>query len=134
MRHVSPILSAADLAKVARRANPASTLSDVATVVEDHQPLIGDASVNGQPGLLLIVAKLPGANTVEVTDGVEAALAGLEPAHASDVTVDTQPVPSGGLRRGGADNLAVGLLVGPGPADPALALPFFRWRSALSRS
>jgi CzcA family heavy metal efflux pump len=61
-------------------------LSDVANVVEDHQPLIGDAVVNDGDGLLLVVEKFPGANTLEVTRGVEAALdelsaglAGMEP-------------------------------------------------------
>ena len=34
-----------------------------AHVVEDHQPLIGDAVINDGPGLMLIVEKLPWANT-----------------------------------------------------------------------
>ena len=38
-------------------------LGDVAEVVEDHQPLIGDAVINDGPGLMLIVEKLPWANT-----------------------------------------------------------------------
>jgi multidrug efflux pump subunit AcrB len=41
-------------------------LTDVATVVEDHQPLIGDAFVNDADGLL-VVEKFPGANTLDVT-------------------------------------------------------------------
>jgi Cu/Ag efflux pump CusA len=54
-------------------------LADVSTVVEDHQPLIGDAVVNDGDGLLLVVEKLPAANTLEVTRGVESALADLSP-------------------------------------------------------
>ena len=42
------------------------------SVVEDHQPLIGDAVINDGPGLMLIVEKLPWGNTLEVTEGVEA--------------------------------------------------------------
>ena len=49
-------------------------LSDVADVNIGHQPLIGDAVINDGPGLMLIVEKLPWANTLEVTRGVEAAL------------------------------------------------------------
>ena len=38
-----------------------------ADVVEDHQPLIGDAVINDGPGLLLIVEKQPWGNTLDVT-------------------------------------------------------------------
>ena len=38
-------------------------LADVADVVDDHQPLVGDAVINDGPGLMLIVEKLPWANT-----------------------------------------------------------------------
>jgi Cu/Ag efflux pump CusA len=54
-------------------------LSDVADIVVDHQPLIGDAVVSGGDGLVLVVEKFPGADTAEVTAGVEAALAALAP-------------------------------------------------------
>ena len=53
-------------------------LGDVSTVVEDHQPLIGDA-VSRAPSLLLVIEKFPGANTREVTKGVDAALADMAP-------------------------------------------------------
>ena len=46
-------------------------LGDVADVVEDHQPLIGEAVVDGGDGLILVVEKLPGVSTKEVTEGVE---------------------------------------------------------------
>ena len=40
----------------------------MANVVEDHQPLIGDALVNGRnAGLVLVVEKFPEANTLDVT-------------------------------------------------------------------
>ena len=42
-------------------------------------PLWGDALINQQPGLLLIVQKLPGANTLEVTKGVEEAMDEMRP-------------------------------------------------------
>jgi Cu/Ag efflux pump CusA len=53
-------------------------LTDVANVVEEHQPLIGDAIVDDGNGLILVVEKFPGADTAGVTERVEAELAGLE--------------------------------------------------------
>ena len=47
--------------------------------MEDHQPLIGDAIINGKPGLLLVVEKFPWGNTLEVTRGIDAALEALKP-------------------------------------------------------
>jgi CzcA family heavy metal efflux pump len=77
--HVLPIASPEDLAKVPIEEAPSLSLGDVATVVEDHQPLIGDAIVNDSPSLLLVVEKLPGVNTLQVTQGVEEAIAALQP-------------------------------------------------------
>ena len=68
VRHIVPISSPDDLAQV----NISGTqlqLGDVTNVVEDHQPLIGDAVVNGGTGLILIVEKFPWANTLDVTHG-----------------------------------------------------------------
>jgi Cu/Ag efflux pump CusA len=53
-------------------------LTDVANVVEAHQPLIGDAVVDGGEGLILVVEKFPGADTAEVTKNVEDELENLE--------------------------------------------------------
>ena len=62
----------------ARRAPPIR-IGDVADVVEASPPPIGDAIINNVPGLLLIVEKQLGANTLAVTRGVDAALAALAP-------------------------------------------------------
>ena len=47
---------------------------EVTTVVEDHQPLIGDAMNGHGPGLLLVIEKLPGVNTLEVSEEILEAL------------------------------------------------------------
>ena len=65
----------------------------------DHQPLIGDAVINDGPGLLLIVEKLPWGNTLDVTQGVEAALEELRPG-LPGVEIDTDDLPAGDLHRG----------------------------------
>ena len=51
----------------------------MADVVRGTWPLVGDAVINDGPGLMLIVEKLPWANTLDVTRGVEAALEELKP-------------------------------------------------------
>jgi Cu/Ag efflux pump CusA len=57
VRNVLPIITAADLAKVpvTTTASGPVRLGDVAVAAEAHQPLIGDAVIDGKPGLLLVV-------------------------------------------------------------------------------
>jgi CzcA family heavy metal efflux pump len=54
-------------------------LKDVARVVEGAEPKFGDAAIDGQPGVLLIVYKQVGADTLELTRHVEAELEKLRP-------------------------------------------------------
>jgi len=76
IQHIASISTPDDLAAVAVAGTP-YRLSDLADVVEDHQPLIGDALVEGAPALMLVVEKFPWANTIDVTRGVEEATAAL---------------------------------------------------------
>ena len=78
IRHVFPISSPEGLAQVPVEGAPSLRLGDVAQVVEDHQPLIGDAVASG-PSLLLVVEKSPTANTLEVTEDLEKAIAAMQP-------------------------------------------------------
>lgn len=55
-------------------------LSDVARVVDAPEPPIGGATVMGKPGVVLMISAQYGANTVEVNERVQAALASLRPA------------------------------------------------------
>jgi len=77
--HVLPISSPEDLARVPIEGETGLSLGDVVEVVEDHQPLIGDAVINENPNLLLVIEKLPEINSLEVTRGVESALEALKP-------------------------------------------------------
>lgn len=54
-------------------------LGDVAAVVEGAEPMFGDAHIMGGPGVLLALASQYGANTLEVTQVLEAALAEMKP-------------------------------------------------------
>jgi CzcA family heavy metal efflux pump len=55
-------------------------LDDIADVVDAPAPLTGDALIMGKPGVLVALASQYGANTLETTQRVEAALADLRPA------------------------------------------------------
>jgi CzcA family heavy metal efflux pump len=74
-----------DLARVvvARRAGASVRLGDVADVVRAAEPKFGDALIQGRPGVLVTMLSQYGANTVDVTRGVEAALDGMKPALAA---------------------------------------------------
>jgi CzcA family heavy metal efflux pump len=77
--HVLPISSPDELAQVPVVDSEGLRLQDVSQVVEDHPLLIGDAVVNESPNLMLVIEKLPGINTLEVTRGIEAELAAMQP-------------------------------------------------------
>src|SRR4051794_17747289 len=90
VQHVSPITTPQQLAAVpVEGATGNVRLGDVTEVVQDHQPLIGDAATGGGPGLWLVVQKTPGADTLAVTRGLEKALDEMRPGLAG-VSIDTQ--------------------------------------------
>jgi Cu/Ag efflux pump CusA len=102
----------------------------VADVVEDHQPLIGDAIVNGQPGLMLVVEKLPDANTVEVTKGVEDAITSLRPG-LGPLKLDTTVFRPATFIHRAVHDVSTTLLIGIGLMVLAIALLLYPWRAAL---
>lgn len=63
-------------------------LEHVARVAEVAQVKRGDASVNGDPGVIVTVVKQPHADTRAVTAAVQSALRELEPSLPGDVLVD----------------------------------------------
>ena len=54
-------------------------LGDVAQVAEAPEPSIGGGAIMGQPGVVMNIDEQHGANTPEVTHGIEAALDDLHP-------------------------------------------------------
>jgi CzcA family heavy metal efflux pump len=132
VRHVLPITTADTLAKVSFTGSDGKIklLDDVAEVVEDHQPLIGDAIVDGEPGLLLIVEKFPSANTLEVTRGVEEALNELQPGLAG-LEMDTTAFRPATFIESSIDNLTRALIIGSVLLVVVLVAFLYSWRSAL---
>jgi CzcA family heavy metal efflux pump len=129
IRHVLPISNADDLSQVIV-ADAAVHLGEVATVVEDHQPLIGDAVINDGPGLLLTIEKLPTGNTLEVTRGVDKAIDSLRPA-LTGVEINTSLFRPATFIEQAVDNLAMSLLIGCLLMVLVLGAFLFQWRTAL---
>jgi CzcA family heavy metal efflux pump len=61
-------------------AGPLATLGDVATVAFAPELATGGATIDGRPGVQLVVSQQYGASTVEVTRRIEMALESLRPA------------------------------------------------------
>ena len=130
IRHSLPIETPADLAKLPVVGSPGVLLGDVATVVEDHQPLIGDAILKNGSGLLLVVQKFPGANTLQVTKDVEAALEAMKPGLAG-IAVDASIFRAATYIELSISNLSLALLIGALLIVLVLSTFFFSWRTAL---
>ena len=133
IRHKLPIASAEELGQVVvetRAQGPPVRLKDVAEVITDHQPMIGDAVINSGPGLMLIVEKLPWANTLDVTKGVEAAIESLRPG-LPDMEIDTTIFRPATFIETSLKNLSSALLLGCLLMIVMLFLFLYEWRVAL---
>ena len=135
IQHIFPIKTPQDLAKVAivqDRPVPGVqlTLGDIATIVEDHQPLIGDAVVNDGPGLVLVIEKFPDANTLEVTRNVEAALTALQPG-LTGIDVDTSLFRPAGYLETAMTNVALALLFALILIVVVVGVVLNHWRAAV---
>jgi CzcA family heavy metal efflux pump len=132
IRHVSPIVTPKDLANVAVENTKGERLllSDVADLAIDHQPLIGDAVINDGPGLMLIVEKLPWANTLDVTRGVEKAIDQMRPG-LPGMQIDTTIFRPATFIELSIDNLMKALLIGALLVVLVLGAFLFEWRAAL---
>jgi len=128
--HVLPISSAEDLARVSVDGAEGLRLGDVAQVVEDHPLLIGDAVVNENPNLLLVIEKLPGINTLEVTRGVEAELAALQPG-LPGVEFDATLFRPATFIEMAMANLSRTLVIAALLVALVLGIFFYGWRAAL---
>jgi CzcA family heavy metal efflux pump len=132
IRHVLPITAPPDLAKVPlyREDGTRVSLGDVADLVWDHQPLTGDAVINDGPGLMIIVEKLPWANNLEVTEGVEEAVEELEPG-LPGIEFDTTIFRPATFIELSLDNLTKALLLGALLVILVIGAFLFEWRAAL---
>jgi CzcA family heavy metal efflux pump len=105
-------------------------LKDVAEVVIDHQAMIGDGIINDDIGLLLIVEKFPWGNTLQVTKGVEEALAALRPG-LPDMEIDHEIFRPATFIEMSIDNLSNALIIASILVILVLFAFLYEWRTAL---
>ena len=129
IRHVLPIRTPEDLAKVPVEGSD-QRLGDVATVVEDHQPLIGDALAADDAHLLLVVEKLPGVNTLDVTRGLDESLAVME-AGLPGVRIDTDVYRPAAFIESAVDSMALATVAAMVLLFVTIAVLLRGWRSAV---
>jgi CzcA family heavy metal efflux pump len=135
IRHIQSIVTPEDLARVAINDDKKSDgtplrLGDVSDTVIDTWPMIGDAVINDGPGLLLIVEKFPWANSLEVTNGVEAAIDQMRPG-LPGIDIDTTIFRPATFIEVALENLISSLLIGAGLVVLILLLFLWDWRIAL---
>ena len=107
------------------------TLGEVARVVDGAEPRISAASINGEPGVILMVDSQFGANTLDVTNGIDEALGELHPTLAAEgIAVDTDIFRPAIFIKTAIHNVRSSLLLGGGLIVVVLFLFLFNFRTA----
>ena len=126
-------LTAANLGEVlvAHSGGVPVRLKDVARVVDAPEPKIGGASINGKPGVMMQISSQYGANTLEVSDALEAALEEMRPAIAAQgITLHSHLFRPAEFIRTAIHNISRSLLVGGILVAVVLSLFLFNLRTA----
>ena len=106
------------------------TLGDVARVIEAPEPPVGAAAIMGRPGVQLVISEQYQANTLDVTQNVEAALKDLRPGlEAQGVTLQTVFRPATFIQTA-TGNVRFSLILGGVLVVAVLALFLFDLRTA----
>ena len=107
------------------------TLGNVADVVEAPELPIGGAAIDGKAGVILNVSEQYGANTVEVTKAVEAALDELRSGlQAEDITLHADLFRPANFINTATNNVRDSLILGAILVIVVLFLFLFDWRTA----
>jgi CzcA family heavy metal efflux pump len=132
VQHVLPILQAEDLADIPLESQDGKALrvGDVADLERGTWPLVGDAVINDGHGLMLIVEKLPWANTLDVTRGVEAALKELKPG-LPGIAIDSTIFRPATFIEESISNLSKAIWLGAVLMILMLCLFLYSWRTAV---
>ena len=109
---------------------PAVRLGQVADMVTDHQPLIGDGLLPDRAGLVMVVERFPGASVLDVTRQVNAAIDNLRPG-LTGVDVDTSLFRPASFIESSKANVAKGAGIAAVLLLAGLALVLLGWRAAL---
>ncbi len=132
VRHVLPIHTPDDLAKVPiyKKDGSRVPLTALGDLTWGHQPLTGDAVVNDGEGLMIIVEKLPWANTLQVTEAVDKALEELKPG-LPGIEIDPTIFRPADFIEISLDNLTKALLIGALLVIFVISAFLFNLRAAL---
>lgn len=136
VQHSMPIEVPEDMAKVPvaplhlLMTGKKLTLGEVAEVTFAHPPLIGDAVLKNGNGLMLVIEKFPSANTLEVTRGVEQALAELSRG-LPGVQIDTSMFRLASYVEDSISNLTQAIVIGAILVVLVIGAFLFNWRSTL---
>ena len=108
------------------------TLGDVAKIVDAPEQPIGAATIMGIAGVQIVVSEQYGANTLEVTQRVEAALQTLRPAiEAQGMALKTDLFRPANFIQIATDNVKSSLMIGAVLVVIVLFLFLFNFRTAL---
>jgi len=136
VHHKMPITEPEDMAKVALTpqhlllTGKTMDLGEATEVSFGHPQLIGDAFVNKGKGLLLVVEKLPSANTLEVTAALEKALDELKRG-LPGVKIDATVFRLASYIEDSIYNLSMATLIGAILVVLITAVFMASWRSAI---
>ncbi|NKE61272.1 efflux RND transporter permease subunit [Lentzea sp. PSKA42] len=136
VQHQLPQLSGQQLAEIPINTAPGRPkvyLKDVAEIRDDVMPpslLTGDAVINDGLGIMVIIEKLPWANTLEVTRGVEQVIKDFQPGMVG-LQVDTEIFRPATFIETSVNNLGRAMLLGFGLVVLILIFFLFEWRVAL---
>jgi CzcA family heavy metal efflux pump len=106
------------------------TLGNVADVTWGYPPLIGDAVIDGGPGLMLVIEKFPDANTLDVTNGISQALAAMQPGMPG-IHVNSDIFRQANFIEIAIHNLGQSVILGCILVVFVLLMFLFQWRAAL---
>jgi CzcA family heavy metal efflux pump len=129
---IQPIHDPAQVAQVPLETGDGKmvTIGQVARVTWGYPVPTGDAVVNGGHGLMMVVEKFPGANTLQVTRGVEQALATLAPG-LRGIKVDPDIFRQAAFIETAIHNLSLSVILGCILVVFVLIAFLFQWRAAL---
>lgn len=106
-------------------------IKDVAAVADGVEPRLGDALIQGKPGVILVVSSQYQSNTLVVTEAVDRALAELKPAlDAQGVTIHPALFRPANFIQTALTNVKHALLLGGVMVAVVLTLFLWNWRTA----
>jgi Cu/Ag efflux pump CusA len=132
VNHTQPIKTAEHLGQVTVQGDHRRPrlLSEVADIVESHQPLIGDALVKGERGVMLVVERFPGASIAKTTREVERVLEAMRPG-LQGIEIDTTVFRSVSFVESARENLAASLVIAAVLLLLVIGAFLYNWRTAL---